>query len=589
MSKLKYIISFFVILVILEIEVFAAGVERYAIYVGSNNGGKSRQKLLYAGSDAESIKNVMVDVGGISETNSYLLIDPSKKQINAAIEEISEKIQNNKTKVSRSEFLFYYSGHSDEEALLLGENRYDYSTLKQIISNIPSDIHVVILDSCYSGNFIRTKGGQKKKPFLMDDSSVVKGHAYLSSSSETEFSQESDDIEASYFTNAVITGLRGAADTSGDKKVTLNELYSYAFNDTLRKTEETKAGPQHPNYNITLVGSGDLILSDFSESDSVVSIAKNVQGKVIIRDKNAKLVSEINKTEQTPIMLALPQGKYSVVIIGDSTLQGEFEVKKDEAFVLEQTNLVQVEAAENRTRGNQEFFFDVEEELNKMKPRTSNLPFDYTFYFNFPINTVFEGALSCFAIQEDMSVLSLLPIVLKNKNSIHTFEYMASTGFRKPKTKEKVSIVAGTDLEINYLSCRQPEKHFETQYFLEPCLGFVFSLPESLPLEGMGLIFYPASIPVYTSYGDRYFKVKSSIALEGTFTHKNLLFGFEEKWDFYWRNGKFTPDFTIALNIGAYVPSSKNWEAVKYERINVMREYREKTYYRTMAKEIDLL
>lgn len=276
MKRIKYILCLFTVIGRLAGSLFAAGVDRYAIYVGSNNGGKDRQKLLYAGTDAQNLKNAMIDVGGISESNSYLLIDPTKKQIDAAIKDVSEKIQKNKGRDARSEFLFYYSGHSDEEAILLGENRYDYSSLKQTISDIPSDIHVVILDSCYSGNFIRTKGGQKKKPFLVDDSSVVKGHAYLSSSSETESSQESDEIEASYFTNAVITGLRGAADTSGDKKVTLNELYSYAFNDTLHKTEETKAGPQHPNYNITLVGSGDLILSDFSESDSIVSIAKTV-------------------------------------------------------------------------------------------------------------------------------------------------------------------------------------------------------------------------------------------------------------------------------------------------------------------------
>ena len=79
------------------------------------------------------------------------------------------------------------------------------------------------MDSCYSGNFIRTKGGQHRKPFLIDDSSVVTGHAYLSSSSDKESSQESDEIESSYFTNAMITGLRGAADASGDNKVTLND------------------------------------------------------------------------------------------------------------------------------------------------------------------------------------------------------------------------------------------------------------------------------------------------------------------------------------------------------------------------------
>ena len=214
-------------------QIFAAteentnGVDRYAVYIGSNKGGKGREQLLYAGSDAKNFQKAMSEIGGVNDANSYVLIDPSKEKIDETLDAISKKISSSQTHAKRSEFIFYYSGHSDENALLLGETPYDYSSLKAAITEVPSDIHVVILDSCYSGNFIRTKGGQKRKPFLMDDSSVVTGHAYLSSSSTNEYSQESDEIESSYFTNAMITGLRGAADASGDNTVTLNELYSF--------------------------------------------------------------------------------------------------------------------------------------------------------------------------------------------------------------------------------------------------------------------------------------------------------------------------------------------------------------------------
>ncbi|MCQ2575590.1 MAG: caspase family protein, partial [Treponema sp.] len=307
---------------------FAAEVNRYAVYVGSNRGGKNRTNLLYAGTDAEAIRNTMKEIGGIPDNNGVLLIDPSKKEIEAAISNISKKIKSNNSN-GRSEFLFYYSGHSDEDSLLLGENRFDYSDLKAKISDVPSDVHVVILDSCYSGNFIRTKGGVKQKPFLIDDSSVVKGHAYLSSSSENEYSQESDEVEGSFFTNALVSGLRGAADADKDKKVTLNELYSYAFNDTLSKTEETQAGPQHPNYNITLVGSGDLVLSDFSDAEALVTIARELEGKVLIRDKNDKLVSEVNKLAGTPVIMALSEGDYTVTVItAAKTVQGNIKITK---------------------------------------------------------------------------------------------------------------------------------------------------------------------------------------------------------------------------------------------------------------------
>lgn len=330
----------------------ATGVDRYAIFIGSNKGGKGRDQLLYAGSDAKNFQKAMSEIGGLSDSNSYVLIDPSKEKIDETLTKISEKIGSSKGTAKRSEFIFYYSGHSDETALLLGDTPYEYSTLKAAITDVPSDIHVVILDSCYSGNFIRTKGGQKRKPFLIDDSSVVTGHAYLSSSSDNEYSQESDEIESSYFTNAMITGLRGAADTSGDNKVTLNELYSYAFNDTLSKTESSKAGPQHPNYNITLVGSGDLVLSDISTGESMLALSKDAKGKFIIRNAEGKLISEINKVEGQPIYMALSSGQYSAVIIDEySTKQGTFILEKDKVYALDQNSLTSIKRKSNRVRG----------------------------------------------------------------------------------------------------------------------------------------------------------------------------------------------------------------------------------------------
>ena len=332
-----------------------SGVDRYAIYIGSNKGGKGREQLLYAGSDAQNFQKAMSEIGGVSDANSFVLIDPTKEKIDDTLNQISRKISSSESNAKRSEFIFYYSGHSDENSLLLGDVPYDYSALKAAITDVPSDIHVVILDSCYSGNFIRTKGGQKRKPFLIDDSSVVTGHAYLSSSSTNEYSQESDEIESSYFTNAMITGLRGAADTSGDNKVTLNELYSYAFNETLSKTESSKAGPQHPNYNITLVGSGDLVLSDISSGESMLSLSKEAKGKFIIRNAEGKLISEINKSAGQPIFMALSSGQYSAVIIDEySTKQGTFILKKDQIYVLDQNSLSTIQRKTNRVRGSED-------------------------------------------------------------------------------------------------------------------------------------------------------------------------------------------------------------------------------------------
>jgi len=402
-SFYKFATTIFLIFVLSNVPVFSqdsneGGVERYAIFAGSNEGGKNNQKLLYAGSDAIAFQKTMTEVGGISKTNGILLLDPSKDDLDEAMENISAMIKRNQAKSKRSEFLFYYSGHSDENSLLLGKTSYDYSSLKASISRVPSDVHVVILDSCYSGNFIRTKGGQKKKPFLFDDSSVVKGHAYLSSSSSQEFSQESDEIGSSFFTNAMLTGLRGAADSSGDKKVTLNELYSYAFSETLSKTQNTQAGPQHPNYNITLVGSGDLVLSDISSYDSIVLLPSDLDGRVIIRDSNKKLVSEINKIEGTPVFLALEKGEYNATVIAEKeTLQGNFNLDDGKIYEVSSSSLRSVKQTVNRVRGIEDTADDLsqsEEEDNDI----AFIPADFSFVCNEFSIYLKKDISTCFAL-----------------------------------------------------------------------------------------------------------------------------------------------------------------------------------------------
>ena len=330
----------------------ALPVERYALYVASNAGGSTRETLKYAYTDATRLARTMNEIGGIRGENSLLLSDPSPREINDAFADIATLVKKNAGRAKRTEFLFYYSGHSDENAFLLGANRYAYSDLKNAIDRIPSDVHVVMLDSCYLGNFVRAKGGSRQKPFLMDDSSIVAGHAYLSSSSGFESSQESDMIQASYFTHALVTGLRGAADTSGDDKVSLNELYHYAFNETLESTELSSAGPQHPSYDITLVGSGDLVLTDLSVAESVLHIGAPYEGRFFIRDTSGQLVSELNKTRGTEVTLALPAGTYGITVVNAiSTTQGSVTIAKGERLAFTEDSFVPVKRTFGRSRG----------------------------------------------------------------------------------------------------------------------------------------------------------------------------------------------------------------------------------------------
>ena len=358
----KFQVIFLVLICIFSINLFAiensensdvVSVERFALYVAANNGGKEREVLRYAESDAEKLKIAMQEIGGVSSENSIILKEPNQAEVESALQEFAKKVSSAKKTARRTEFIFYYSGHSDENALLLGEETFGYSQLKSSINSVPSDIHVVMLDSCFSGNFIRAKGGTRQKSFLVDDSSVVSGHAYLSSSSESEASQESDLIQSSFFTHALITGLRGAADSSGDNKVSLNELYHYAFNETLSQTEQSTIGTQHPSYDITLVGSGDLVLSDISTAESILVLDSDLHGKIYIRNEaSGVLVSEIKKSAGNSIPLALPSGTYKVTMIQENqTLESSAKLKVGRSVSLQTKKFKKISTTDTRTRG----------------------------------------------------------------------------------------------------------------------------------------------------------------------------------------------------------------------------------------------
>jgi hypothetical protein len=293
------------------------GTRRFGIFIGSNNGGRDRVMLRYAVSDARAVSRVFAEMGGIYDEDNFLLIEPSAGDINRRIGAIREQIAASRQRYKRTELVFYYSGHSDEDGLLLNRERYAYRNLREQINQIPSDMRIVILDSCSSGAFTRAKGGVKTQPFLIDSSLSAEGYAFLTSSSATEASQESDSIESSYFTHSLVAGLRGAADTIGDGLVTLNEVYRFAYTETLAKTETSIYGAQHPSYDMQISGIGDVVLTDIKETSASLVIAPDITGRLSIRDMSDYLIAEITKAGNRAMEFGLEPGLYRVTLRQD--------------------------------------------------------------------------------------------------------------------------------------------------------------------------------------------------------------------------------------------------------------------------------
>ena len=330
---------------------------RFGIFIGSNNGGMNRVLLRYAESDARAIARVFTSMGGIADEDSVLLIEPTVSEINNQLTHLERLSSQARRNAQRTELIFYYSGHSDEDGIFLNTEHYGYRELREHINTVQTDMRIVILDSCSSGAITRAKGGVKSQPFLLDDSVSVEGYAFLASSAANETSQESDSIESSYFTHSLIAGLRGAADSVGDRRVTLNELYRFAYTETLAKTETSVFGTQHPSYDIQISGAGDVVLTDIREISASMLISEDVLGRISIRDGSGFLTVELTKNNHKSIELGLESGSYRLTLLqGNNFYQGELILSENKQTSLSMRNFSAIAGTSgNRTRGNNPF------------------------------------------------------------------------------------------------------------------------------------------------------------------------------------------------------------------------------------------
>ncbi len=326
---------------------------RYALIIGSNTGGGAgRDTLRYAGHDADTVAQVLEQLGGVAGKDLSLLSEPTTTVLDRELDALSKRVRSERKRGQRVELVVYYSGHSDESGILLGGARYDYVRLRDRIRAVPADVHIAIVDSCASGSFTRTKGGTKKPPFLHDTSNQVEGFAFLSSSSADEDAQESDRIGASFFPYVLVTALRGAADRNRDGMITLTEAYAFSYEHTLGRTQNTKHGPQHPAYEMHLSGTGDVVITDLRTSDSALVLPAALRGRVTIIDENGRVTLELTKDAGEPLSLALPTDSYTVHVENKAgVFEATITMARAGTTELDETELRRVAGERTTARG----------------------------------------------------------------------------------------------------------------------------------------------------------------------------------------------------------------------------------------------
>ncbi|MFC1609776.1 caspase domain-containing protein [Myxococcota bacterium] len=329
-----------------------AGIRRFALVIGSNDGGPDRVKLRYAHSDAHAFAEVLTQLGGVAPEDQHLLLEPSRTQIETTLAQLGAELDDRGEQADRTELVVYFSGHSDEEGLLLAGEHFSYRDLRHTLTTFAVDVRIGILDSCASGALTRAKGGKRRPPFLLDESTDVSGHAFLTSSSADEAAQESDAIGASFFTHYLISGLRGGADTTGDGRVTLNEAYQFAFAETLARTEKTRSGAQHPSYDIQLAGSGDLVLTDLRVTSAGLVLGEPLVGRLYVHDDQERLVAELHKAAGRRVEIGLQPGSYRLTMRqGDDVMESRMVIAPGARQTMTGAHFERVEQEETVARG----------------------------------------------------------------------------------------------------------------------------------------------------------------------------------------------------------------------------------------------
>jgi len=291
-----------------------AGTERFAVVVGSNAGGAGAGPLYFAELDAERVADVLEQLGGVPADHLTVLRSPTRAGFDAAMERLGERVAEVKADGGHATVFFYFSGHADPDAIQLGRQTVLFADLRAALEATGADVRLLFIDSCYAGAATRTKGARRAPGFLEATAEVdASGEVLIASSAADELSQESDEVGGSYFTHYLLSGLRGAADASGDGTVTLDEAYRYVYHRTVAHTAATRAGTQHPGYDYDLSGSGDVVLTTLGARGATLSFDERQSGRFLIFDEDDdRFVAEVQVTPGRPTRLAVEAGAWRV-------------------------------------------------------------------------------------------------------------------------------------------------------------------------------------------------------------------------------------------------------------------------------------
>lgn len=304
----------------------AAADTRFALIVGHNLGDIHETPLRWAESDATRVGRVLTEIGDIRPDRTTLLLSPTVAEFEKARLTMEGRLLEAKHRGERTVFLVYFSGHADEEELHFGQEKLNLDELQKDLQEGAATTVVAIIDACRNDRNprVKTKGATRAPSFSWprEGPSAPAGFVRLSSASEGEVAQESDDLQGSLFTHHLLSGMRGSADLDRDGTVTLNELYRYGYARTLEDSHGQTTAVQHSELEVALSGRGALIVTYPRRAISTLEFGEDVQGHLlIIDDASGRIVAEVHRDGALPTRMAVAPGRYRIQLRGEEEIR----------------------------------------------------------------------------------------------------------------------------------------------------------------------------------------------------------------------------------------------------------------------------
>lgn len=306
-------IALLIFTLLLSVSAFGAGQERFALVIGANIGEPGEEPLRFAEADASKMAEILTRFGSVSEENLLLLKGRSAERVEAAFAALGERIGRAADSGRETLLFVFYSGHADASAMHLGETRLEFDRLTKLVDDAGATLKVLVVDACRSGELTRVKGARPIAPFKIVTAEKLKseGNAVITSSAVGEDAQESDRLGGGVFSHHFMMGLRGAADKSADRQVSLTEAYRYAYDETLRTTSRAQF-LQHPTYAFKMKGREDIVLTRLFEHAGLGRLLLQGSGTWLLlnRENPSTGVIEVSTTQNSEVVMV--PGEYTL-------------------------------------------------------------------------------------------------------------------------------------------------------------------------------------------------------------------------------------------------------------------------------------